>query len=144
MILTIILLGTCILGGASFVGRRKYQKIMIKKNFERLYSVRNLLTDAAYKELKRHIIEDCKGYFYADALIKEVINQGYRFTCKQIYELRTIYTQKQQGSGWLGNKVNADEYVNKLTQYEHALKVDAQEKIFNLLYEPNKTLLLTD
>lgn len=110
--------------------------------FEREYSARNLLTESMWQELKRCIAEDCKGYLYADSLIKEVINQDHRFTCKQIYELREIYTQKWAGIKQDPTGQDPDYYVNKLTQYDHVRKIDAEEKIFGLLndVEPQKQL----
>lgn len=130
---TLLIVGSCT---ATFFGERKIGKIIKKLNNKNAYRARNILGTPAWNELKRHIQEDCHGYIYGDALVKQVLEQNYRFTCTQIYELRNVYKKK----GW----PNASNHVDKIAQYTLAAEFDAEDKVLNLLQGTDEKLLLMD
>lgn len=134
---TLLIIGSC---AATFFGERKATKLYKKHTAKNSYRARNVLASPAWKEFKRHIVEDCQGYYYSDALVKQVLEQNYRFTCAQIYELRDVYRKK----AWLSPKVSVKDYVDKLTQYTSALEIDAEEKVSNILHGIDEMLLLED
>lgn len=132
MTLTIILLSLVAALGTKF-GYPKYIRLKNKALFRRHFSSMLVLEENEWRRLKKTIKEECKGYLYGDALIGEIFQQGYRFNCKQIYELRQMYL------GW-GVKEYKD-HVDRITSYALAAKADAEEKIFELLHEDRPLLL---
>lgn len=125
-------------GAATFGGERGVKKLW-KKFTKRSYPM-GALPEHAWQNLKQHIIDKAQGYFYADALIESTMNAGYYFPAIQCYELRSIYKSK----GWLGAGYDVKGHVDKLTDYEHICKFDANDKIFEFLTEPTEKLLLED
>ena len=135
MILTIILMAvTC---GATLTGQRFVSKYL-KKHEKKAFPL-GPLPEHSWRELKTHIIESAKGYYYADALLEGVLNQGHYFTCLQIYELRDIY----QNKGW-PNQAASRDHVDSLTCYKEVCKVDAKDRVFNLIHGVDESLLLGD
>lgn len=134
MILTITCLSLAALSGA---GAKfyypKYAKFRDRNLIRQEYSSKILLDDTEWKGFKQ-TLKESKGNLYSDALIVELLNQGYRFSCKQIYELRDMYRAYDYNKNLTG-------HVYRLTHYDLAVKIDAEEKIFSLLHEPKKILL---
>lgn len=141
MILAIVLsaLGS---SGLTIGGHYLYYRIKGKgnnktqKEADKLFQLNEPLSNDLWKELKQKI-ENIEGYFYADAIIKETIKQGYRFTCAQCYDLRSIYAKKW--SNW-----DSKEYVNDLTRYKIVVEIEAEEVVYNLLNNTNDKLKLPE
>jgi hypothetical protein len=66
-----------------------------------------------------------------DDIVREVINNGFRFTCSQIYELWDVHntfeiSKEKPKSSW--------PHVQKLTNYDFTRQIEASEKVFEALY----------
>jgi len=135
MILEIALM--LVAGAATFGGDRGIKKILKKfsKKKERTYPM-GVLPDHAWQNLQKHIVNECQGWAYADALLQSIVEAGYYFSAIQVYELRAIYKKK----GW--HSKNYIAHIDKITDYWKTCKFDARDKVFDFLTEPIDNLYL--
>lgn len=128
MIVTLLLMAGA--GAATYGGEKGIKKLWKKFVGKRRDYRMGPLPDYAWQNLKKHIIDKCKGFMYADALIENTLKAGYYLPALQCYELRDIYKSK----GWFKD---SKAHVDRITDYEYICKFDAADKIFEFLTEPH-------
>ncbi len=92
---------------------------------------RPYLEGAAWEEFRRHIAEDCKGYWLTEASCRSLMASGYRFTCAQIYDLSGNHHQRFSGS---------QTQIKDFLRYDLTAAGEAEEKIHNILLGTDERL----
>ena len=133
MLAIITIIGTGIVThGAHLVYYKFKRERAIKPDLTWQY--RPILEGDAWVEFLRCIKEDCKGWKLSHALIKAVFNNGFRFTCAQIYEVAALHGTRFQGT---------EDKVKDLMMYELTVLCEAQDRVEKLIIGGDEQFMLS-
>ena len=124
--------------GMTYFGQRLRRKSKTQKeqqvtnNISAWYN-KPTLDGLAWTEFVRYAKEDCKGRDLMEKLIQSVFDNGFRFSCPQIYELSDIYWHK-----WHDQNTSR---IKKLLQYDITVEAEAKEKAHRLILDTDERLI---